>query len=160
RQSIIDMFGSSNLTSINGPADPVGAYAALRRGLFHGTVVLSLGLIAFRLAAGRPRTAGLLALLIATTDLALANQHFVLTVPQATFETKPEILRVIEEAERDKPSPGPYRIHRLPSWEPRIWSQTNSPDRGREIVQWERDTIQPKYGITLGVEYAHIMGVA
>ena len=34
------------------------------------------------------------------------------------------------------------------------------PDRSLEIVQWERDTLQPKYGLPLGVEYAHIMGVA
>ena len=29
-----------------------------------------------------------------------------------------------------------------------------------EIVAWERDTLQPKYGIPFGVEYAHVMGVA
>src|SRR5262249_53533720 len=55
---------------------------------------------------------------------------------------------------------GPYRIHRLPSWHPAIWSKERSDDRGREVVAWERDTLQPKYGIPLGVEYAHVMGVA
>jgi hypothetical protein len=37
---------------------------------------------------------------------------------------------------------------------------SRSPDRGREIVEWERDTLQPKYGIPFGLEYAHVMGVA
>ena len=122
--------------------------------------MLALGLIAIRLAGSRPRTAGLLALLVTTADLGLANRRFVLTVPQSAFETKPEVLRLLEEAERADPSPGPYRIHRLPSWDPMYWSRTGSPDRSLEIVQWERDTLQPKYGLPLGVEYAHIMGVA
>jgi hypothetical protein len=160
RESIIATFSAKNIVSIYGPADPAGAYEALRRGLLQGTVVLSLGWIAFRLAASRPRAAGLLALLLSTADLGLADRRFVLTVPQATFESKPEVLRVIEEAERADPSSGPYRIHRLPSWDPMQWSRTGSPDRGREIVQWERDTLQPKYGVPLGVEYAHTMGVA
>ena len=97
---------------------------------------------------------------VATVDLAVANRHYVLTVPQSTFEGTPEILRVIEEAERAKPSQGPYRVHRLPSWEPGSWHLERSADRGREVVKWERDTLQPKYGVPLGVHYAHVMGVA
>lgn len=160
RQSIIAMFGSANMASLYGPSDPLGAYAYLRWGLLQGTVVLALGLAVFRLAARRPGLAGILVLLVSTLDLTLANRHFVLTVPQAVLEAKPEVLTLIEEAERAKPQPGPYRIHRLPSWEPFIWKKTGSPDRGQEIVQWERDTLQPKYGIPYGVEYARVVGVA
>ena len=160
REAIIALFDATNIVSIYGPSDPVGAYAALRRGLLQGTIVLSLGLIAFRLATARPRLAGALALLVTTVDLGVANRHFVLTVPQEIFETKPEVLRIIEEAERAAPAAGPYRIHRFPAWDPLEWSRTGSPDRGREIVRWERDTLQPKYGIPLGVQYAHVVGVA
>ena len=119
--------GATNMVSIYGPSDPRGAYDALARGLGQGAVVLGLGLIAIRLAGSRPRTAGLLALLVTTADLGLANRRFVLTVPQSAFETKPEVLRLLEEAERADPSPGPYRIHRLPSWDPIHWSRTGSP---------------------------------
>lgn len=160
RRAIIAMIGTANLTSLYGPADAPGAYAALLGSLVQGTVVLSLGLIAFRLAAVRPGLAGAIVLLVSTADLALANRHYILTVPQTVLETKPEVLRLIEEAERAHPAPGPYRIHRMPSWNPVGWTHASSPERGREIVQWERDTLQPKYGLPLGVEYAHVMGVA
>ena len=33
-----------------------------------------------------------------------------------------------------------------------------SPDRVRDFVVWERDTIQPKYGLPYGVEYTHDAG--
>ena len=40
------------------------------------------------------------------------------------------------------------------------WNTTASKDRVYEFVTWEHDTIQPKYGINLGVEYTHTLGVA
>jgi Bacterial membrane protein YfhO len=165
RRPILTAFSAATGGSLFGPFDPDAAYFALVRGLVQGAIVLSLTLMIVRLAARRPRLAGLLALLVTTADLAVANRHFVLTVPQSTFETKPEVFRVIEEAERKEaerknPAPGPFRIHRLPSWDPMHWLQTRSPDRSREIVEWERDTLQPKHGISLGVEFAHVVGVA
>jgi hypothetical protein len=151
---------SGTTASIYGSFDPVGAYRALVGGLTQGAIVLALGLVAIRLAAIRPRLAAVLVLSVTTVDLAAANRHYVLTVPQAIFETKPEVLGILEEAERAHPQPGPYRVHRLPAWEPSRWGKVPSPDRGQEIDRWERDTLQPKYGIPLGIEYAHVMGVA
>ena len=160
RDPILAKFRASTWVSLYGPFDPDGAYVAMVRGLGHAAVVLGLGLAAIRLAGRRPMLAGALVLGVATADLAVANRHYVLTVPQSTFEGTPEILRVIEEAERANPSPGPFRVHRLPAWEPATWHLEGSADRGREVVKWERDTLQPKYGIPLGVHYAHVMGVA
>ncbi len=153
-------FKNATIMSIFGPFDPEAGYGALIGGLFQGTLVLALGLVAIRLATGRPRLAAGLVLSVATVDLAAANRHYVLTVPQSVLEARPEALRIIEEAERARPQPGPYRVHRLPTWEPMGWGKVASPDRGQEIVRWERDTLQPKYGITLGVEYTHVVGVA
>jgi hypothetical protein len=45
-------------------------------------------------------------------------------------------------------------------WNPHRWVSDSSTDRVRDFVTWERDTIQPKYGITLGIEYTHTLGVA
>lgn len=160
RQAIIARFISEPIASIYGPSDPVAAYGALRWGLLQGSVVLALGLVAFRLAASRPRTAGLLVLLVTTIDLGVANRRFILTVPQAALEDKPEVLQAIENAERAAPSPGPFRIHRMPAWDPPYWHRASSPHRSEEIVRWERGTLQPKYGLPLGVEYAHAIGVA
>jgi hypothetical protein len=71
----------------------------------------------------------------------------VITAPQAMFDKKPELVRLIEEAERRDPSPGPFRVHRMPLWSPAGWSRTNAPDRYLQIGQWEYDTIKPKYAL-------------
>jgi hypothetical protein len=160
RGAILAEFRALGAASLHGPFNPDGAYTCLVRSLAHASAVLGVGLVAIRLAGSRPALAGALVLGVTTADIAVANARHVLTVPQSTFETTPEILRVIQEAERAMPSPGPYRIHRLPSWQPAIWHRERSDDRGREVVAWERDTLQPKYGIPLGVEYAHVMGIA
>ena len=99
------------------------------------------------MARRRPHLAGSAAVIVMTADLAAANARYVLTVPQAVFETKPEVLRIIEEAERAHPSPGPYRIHRMPIWDRWVGTRRASKDRIYEMIAWEHDTIQPKYGI-------------
>ena len=130
------------------------------RSLAQAAIVFGLGVLLTVVARKRPYLAGSAAVIVMTADLAAANARHVLTVPQAVFETKPEVLRIIEDAERAHPSPGPYRIHRMPIWNPMGWFTTASKDRNYEIVAWEHDTIQPKYGINLGVEYTHTLGVA
>ena len=94
-----------------------------------------------------------------TADLAWANARYVVTVPQAVLESEPEVLRIIRDSERRQPSAGPFRIHRMPAWHPIAWQTAPSIDRVRDLVGWEHDTIQPKYGINLGVEYTHTRGV-
>jgi hypothetical protein len=111
-------------------------------------------------ARKRPQLAGVVALIVMTADLATANVPHLVTVPQAVFETKPEVLKIIEEAERARPSPGPFRIHRMPMWYPPGWATTGSPNRVGEMVDWERETLQPKHGINLGVEYTQSSGAA
>ena len=59
-----------------------------------------------------------MALIVMTADLAAANSRYILTVPQSLFETKPEVVQVIEDAERADRSPGPFRIHRVRGWNP------------------------------------------
>jgi hypothetical protein len=76
------------------------------------------------------------------------------------METTPKVVRLIEEAERRNPSPGPYRVHRMPLWDPYLWRSQSSPERVRDFVVWERDTIQPKYGLPYKVEYTLTLGVA
>jgi hypothetical protein len=95
-----------------------------------------------------------------TVDLGAANARYILTVPQSLFETTPEVLKIIEAEERKKPSPGPFRIHRMPIWNPIGWYSTPSQDRVFELVSWEHNTMQPKHGINYGVEYTHTLGVA
>jgi Bacterial membrane protein YfhO len=143
-----------------GPFEPLAGYRAIARGLVHSIIVFGLGYLVSVLAPRRARLAGAAAVVLMTTDLAAANAHLMSTVPQALFETKPEALQVIENAERDDPSPGPFRIHRMVQWFPYGWGQIASPDRVTDAFSWERDTLFPKYGINFGLEYTHTIGVA
>ena len=52
------------------------------------------------LARKRPGLAGAMAILVVTLDLAVANSRYVSTVPQVADGDQPEVVRIIEEAER------------------------------------------------------------
>jgi hypothetical protein len=160
QQSLLKLFQTIPPSISFGPIQPAGAYAELLRGLAHGTIVFGAGFVLTVAARRRPWLAGAFALFLMTADLAAANARYVVTVPQSLFDTKPDILAKIEAAERDDPATGPYRIHRMPSWSPVGWNSTLSKDRLFEMISWERETIQPKYGIEYGVEYTHTLGVA
>jgi hypothetical protein len=145
-----------------GPIRPDAARWEAARALVHAAVVMTLMLVIAPLAVRRPKPAAALILVTLTADLAVANSRFVLTVPQEMLdvENTPEVLERIAEAEAEQPTEGPYRIHRMPVWNPLNWSLESDPDRVRELVRWERDTIQPKYGLLSGVEYTHTEGTA
>ena len=116
--------------------------------------------ILIRCAAKRPRLASGLVIAASMLDLCLANRSYLVTVTQATLDAKPKAVQLIEEAERLDPDPMPFRVHRMPSWEPVIWSRLASNDRLGDLVRWEHATIQPKYGILFGINYTFTLGVA
>jgi len=148
--------------TILGPFETGGAVWELIGALGAGVVTFGAALVLISRGARAPKWAGGIAIVLVTADLALANARYVFTVPQALMESTPEVIRLIEQAERDSPQPAnqPYRIHRMPIWEPYIWREEASRDRVRDFVRWERKTIQPKYGIPYGVQYTLTMGVA
>ena len=123
-------------------------------------MVLSASLALVLWGRRKPVLAGCLAVLIVTVDLGLANARYVLTVPQALLEGKPRVVELIEEAEQEEPSPGPFRVHRMKTWSPPIWHIRTSPDRVRDFVEWERETIQPKYGLGYNISYTETSGFA
>ncbi len=135
-----------------GPFDPLGALTVLRGGLIQGSLNAAGFLILARLAATRPKLAGIGALLILSADLVVANRGEVGTIAASAYEFEPRALAAIERSERENPEAGPFRIFRLPSWALMRWSEISSPDRLEEIVRWERDTLRPKYEQTLGLE--------
>lgn len=151
---------SKSLASAFGPFDPTAARRETLTGLGWGAAVAAAVFGIATLATRRPVAAGAAVLLLTTADLAWANRSMVATAPQSMFEGIPEVLEVIHAAEAERPAEGPYRIHRSPIWNPVGWTLRSSPDRVLDFMQWERDTIQPKYGINLGVEYTHTLGVA
>jgi len=159
RPAILKTFHPSVVSTTFGPFDIGGGFQAIVRSLAHASILSSLGLLALRLVRTRPLWAGAVALVVTTADLAVANARFVVTVPQALLESKPEVLRVIEDRERHTTSNGPFRVHRMEFWEPRVWQATASSDRTRDLVSWYLDTLYPNYGINLGIEYTHAFGV-
>jgi len=160
RQPIIAAISRGVEASSFGPLDPQAGYQELVRSLAHGLIVLSIGLGIFRLARRSLPAAGSLLVFCVAIDLGVANFRYVKTVPQELLEGESEVVRIIRDAEREQPSDGPFRVHRMPQWNPPYWVHNSSDDRGRDFVTWERRTIQPKYGITQGIEYTHTMGVA
>ena len=146
--------------SAYGPFDPSGAWRDTREALLHGTALMASAVLLIVVARRFPRAAAACALLIATVDLVAANSKLVLTVPQSVFDETPEVMRRIAEAEAKDPSPGPFRVHRMPYWDPTGFNLTSSPHRDRELTAWERKTLQPKYGIPLGISYTFTEGVA
>jgi hypothetical protein len=160
RPAILSAFRQAAVPSMFGPFDAEAGFRALVRGLTQAAVVLALGFGVLCQIRSRPRWAGAAALIAMTADLAVANAREVLTVPQTLLDSKPEVLRIIEDQERRNPAPGPFRIHRMLAWHPLGWQKTPSIDRVSEILDWEHNTVQAKHGINFGVEYTHTMGVA
>ena len=136
-----------------GPFDAQGAVDELRRALSQGAIVMAAVLALAAARRRRSRWANPVALIVLTTDLAVAHAPLVITAPQAMFDQQPELARLIEEAERRDPSPGPFRVHRMPLWAPARWLQTHEADRHLQVSQWEYDTIKPKYGLLGRLSY-------
>lgn len=135
---------------------PVSAQSAFRTTLFGLTQTLVVSLLALTILTNRNHRRGSVvafAVLVAV-DLAVANSVHVRFVPQELFDRPSQITQLIEQAEKENPTiGGMYRVHRMPIWTPPIWNLTRSADRTRDFVEWEHNTIQPKYGITQGVQY-------
>ena len=93
------------------------------------------------------------ALIVLTADLCVANAPLVVTVPQALFEEKPRLARLIEAAEKRDPSPGPFRIHRMLLWYPTSWNESEAAGRMRQVTRWEHDTLRAKYGLLANLSY-------
>lgn len=139
---------------IFGPLDVAGACHAVYRALLHASLVQALGLVVLELALRRAALAGLAALLLLTVDLGVANSGMIHTLPQSIYERTPKLLEVIRQAEREAGQPaGPYRVHRMPLWNPPAWFEARDPNRLRRLVEWEHDTLQPKYGLMHGMPY-------
>ena len=142
------------ISSIFGPLDTSGAVTEILRSLGQGMVALGLSLVLVGCSRRYPAQARFAALCLLTIDLTMANAGLVITIPQTDFEQMSEAVQVIRAAERaNNPSLQPFRIHRLASWVPSGWSEDASTQRLRELVDWEIDTLQPRFGVVYGMSY-------
>ncbi len=122
------------------------------------------GVLALALAArwwSRRSAGGLAAacaLALVAADLAIANRWMVSTAPQTVIDKETRAVEIIRRAEADdapadRQSRPPFRVHRVSMWTPKSWHKTNSPVQDEEVLRWEKETIQPKYGLPHGVSY-------
>jgi hypothetical protein len=141
-----------------GPPDVEGAWTETRRALAHGAII-SLTLLLL-LGCARPRRlrTGNLALLAMAADLGAANARLIWTCPQAILDNPSRAARLIEDAERANPSPGPFRIHRMTGSFPRRLSTPGLADPAGELMEWARGTLHPYVGLPLGLEYCSTAG--
>jgi hypothetical protein len=145
--------------SAYGPIDLPAGLDGTRRALIHGGIILALGLGLIHLASRYPGRAGMLVFLLMGLDLGIANGRLIWTAPQSVFDGTSRIARLIAEAEEKDPSPGPFRVHRMALWQPEGFAKTGSHRRFSELTRWERDTLQPTYGLPLDVHYCLTQGV-
>ena len=141
-----------------GPLDVRGAMVAVQSALVHGGTALAFSLVLVLLAARRPATAGLAAIIALTLDLSIANGGLVWTAPQSAFEGVPRVLAAIRRAEKAHPAPGPFRVHRLSFWSPLVWLTESSPRRIEETLRWEHETLRPNFNLPLGISMTFTPG--
>lgn len=159
RSAFLAWLNAQEFRSMYGPIDALGALAETRRALLQGAVIMAASLaLTSRRATRRPEMAASLALVIVCVDLALGNALIVATVPQSAMDAGSDAGAAITQAERARPTPGPFRIFRTLNWTPLPWSQTRAADRFRNLVIWEHETLCPKYAVNLGFSYTLTLG--
>jgi hypothetical protein len=134
-----------------GPLDVEGAIADVRAAFGQAAVIFATALVLTVLVPRRRGLAGAIAVAALALDLAVANARHVVTVPQSAFEGTPRIWKLIQDAEKADPAPGPFRVQRVSIWWPRQWYEERSPERTEEITRWERGTLRSQYPSPLGI---------
>ena len=159
RSTILAGLAARDLSTGLGPFDREHAFGAMVRSALHASAVFGLGLAAISVLKTRPRLGSALLLAITAVDLGLANARQIVSVPQSCFDDRSRVQEIIEQAEQEHPSAGPFRVHRMMTWLPLGWKYLRSDDRPSELVRWEVDTLQPKFGINRGISYTYSPGL-
>ncbi len=98
------------------------------------------------------------ALILVAADLALANRWMVATAPARQWEEPSMLATEIRAAGKTENSIAPVRIYRDPFLMSSEWRSTGSPDRMAEAMQWDRDTLLPKYQLAAGLAMTEVEG--
>jgi hypothetical protein len=152
---LTDWFDSSWLAKGSATFGPLEAKAAAWC-IVSAFVTTAVGLLlafgVYRLSRSRlnAETVAAIVLVIVAVDIGLANRWMVSTADQKNLDAVPKVTTIIDAAEAAGQSPGPqqpFRIHRVSIWTPPRWFSRVAADQDEELFRWEKDTIQPKYGL-------------
>jgi hypothetical protein len=153
----VQRLGRASTTS--GPFDPASAmWWVIVSGFFAALNYASIAFLIRWRSPPRERVAGCVAVALLSCDLAITQSPWIWTVPQYVFDAEPVASAVIERAERDNPPEGPYRIHRPTHWQPFGWFRSGAGGI-EKINSWERDTLQPLFGLPYDQSYVMTLGI-
>lgn len=147
------VFGQVQHTDASlGPFDAAGAYYDLLGALVQTMLVTFAAAWLLHKAWSEAEQRGkwqTLALVLTAVELAIANYWLVPTAPAALWRTKPVVAKDISVETNGRP----MRVFRgdLAGWRPSSFARKPSADRLSETVQWEHDTLFPKYQLNSGV---------
>ena len=141
-----------------GPLDTVGAANDLLRAFAHTALVSGLCWCLIGRGRGGRRLAGPAMLILVAVDLAVANGWMVVSAPADAWTTTPKLAPAIEATQTKQPEGGPYRVYRRPIWAPPSFKVSSSDNRLVEALQWDRDTLWPKFNLPSRISMAEVHG--
>ncbi len=144
RMRILDRLAALPADATFGPFDAPAAFGDIVSGLLQTAVVAIIAwqLLSNKLRGRVARLAPLVLVVLTTLDLAIAQRWMVPCVPASEWSVPPRVLsggRAIDG-----------RVYRAPNWQNASWPLYGLPSRLLELMQWERDTLYPKYPLTVG----------
>lgn len=159
REWFCGRFATLECDPLFGPLDAVGAWTDLLAGLTSTGIVCCAAAGLLRAAGNsspRHATAGLL--LLSLLDVAAAQRWLLPTVAVSELEDEPRIARMLPR-EGDSASDFLPRIYRDRHWLPLEWARKGSPDRLRDMLRWDRETLWPKYHLPLRIGTVETSGM-
>jgi hypothetical protein len=150
---------AARASATTGPFVSAAAFAQSAQSCVHALAGFGCAVALILLGRMRPRLVGVLAVGVLAIDLAIAQAPLIWTVPQVLFDTPPQAVQAIAEAERREPTGGPFRVHRPTVWHPFGWFRDGSADRLNEIVAFERNSLQALHNLPYDTSYTFTLGI-
>ena len=146
------VLGQGIIDPTFGPFDSRGAWRDIIAALVQTTVVsLAVWWLLGRVASPGKESWQLALVGLSALELSLANYWLVPTAPADEWRKPSLAAQQIE--------PGSGRVLRAAgAWRPLEFSKAGSPQRLRELLQFERDTLHPKYHLLNGLTVADSYG--
>ena len=158
-----------------GPIDAAGAVADLRTSMWHTAALCGAFWCLLRLGAGRSSAnrpfqrvpllgtssaARYTALLTTAVELAVAHAWMAPTAPGDAWRATPAVVAAIE-ADSPRPKAGACRVFRDSSrgWLPADWDRVSDASRQVDGLRWDRDTLLPKYHLTVTGDSGRIAAI-
>jgi len=141
-----------------GPFDAAGSLADLTRAMAQTTLLCFAYRWLLAETVRRRRWAPTVALLLVAVDLGVANGWMVVCGPARAWRAPRQLAARIERDRAGADGNVPSRVYRRPLWLPPSWRRTGSRGRLLEAMQWDRDTLWPKYNLRPGIAVVEVHG--